>query len=82
MEDEEMSNEKVERLLGELVRLVRVQVHPVAKQLLREEFFDGDDPKTEQIDRAHFVRRRNAGHGVQRAPRPRSSRARRRYCHV
>lgn len=44
-----MSNGQVERLLGELVRLTRVQVYPVAKQLLREEFFDGDEPRRERV---------------------------------
>lgn len=45
-----MSNGTVERLLAELVRLTRVQVYPVATQLLREEFFDGDEPKMDRVN--------------------------------
>lgn len=44
-----MSNDRVIQLLQELIRLTRVQVQPVARELLRQVFFEDGSPKTEHV---------------------------------
>lgn len=44
-----MSNDEAVELLRELVRLTRVQVHPVAKDMLRDELFAGDEPEMDRV---------------------------------
>lgn len=44
-----MSDDNLEQLLRQLVRLARVQVHPVAKELMRSEFFRDGEPREGRI---------------------------------
>lgn len=44
-----MSDESTEELLRELVQLTRVSTYPVAKEMLRDAFFEGDEPREKRI---------------------------------
>lgn len=44
-----MGDGEVERLLRDLVQMTKVQVYPVAKNMLRDEFFDEDTPRERRI---------------------------------
>lgn len=44
-----MTDRSTQDLLRELVQLTRVSTYPVAKEILRETFFDGDGPQEKWV---------------------------------
>lgn len=44
-----MRNDRIEELLERLVQLQRVQVHPVAKSLLEDIFFEDGEPRLKRV---------------------------------